>query len=297
VQIGGTTLFTFNFLTFNFLKGGEIFMPVTTVTSFSGDIQMGPTAPIIDILYINKYIDRLKEAAPLIKARLDDVIPNDAAYQARLVTPAVERFANVLNPAYVSDSGRTSTVMNALREAKLAKGYNKWSAGIEAAFATEGGIAEKKFKEAVQTKSVGWTESMSAGVIPSTGTGKRGKGPMVFIPRFLLDRYDWDKIIPAGWAHQDGFDIVKDGQKPQFIAAVSGLLVASIGAMWLVGSDTVAAAYINNQLKDTMNAFVDTTKANEFAAPDASPTSSLILSLATAPDVVHVACVIRTGTP
>ena len=77
--------------------------------------------------------DILKAKRDKIKARLSEVIPDEAAYQSRVAEVATEEFSNVLNPAYPKTE-------RALRKYKIKvkKGGSAWLSNVESAFA-EGG--------------------------------------------------------------------------------------------------------------------------------------------------------------
>ena len=61
--------------------------------------------------------------------------------------------------------------------------------------------------------------------------------------------------------------------------------------------DSATLALANGRLVTAFNGLIDPARANDFATPDASPTSSIILSQGMGAGVLHVKCVVRLGTP
>ncbi|RKY29424.1 MAG: hypothetical protein DRP74_08840 [Candidatus Omnitrophota bacterium] len=77
--------------------------------------------------------DILKAKRDKIKARLSEVIPDEAAYQSRIAEVATEEFSNVLNPNYY----KTERAFRKFK-IKVKKGGSAWLSNVESAFA-EGG--------------------------------------------------------------------------------------------------------------------------------------------------------------
>lgn len=271
-------------------------MPVTTVTSFSGDIQfmLGTTQVPPDIAA--SWATQLKASVSKINRNRTAIIPDGASFVSKIAVPSAAAFSGVLNPAYTNPkTQKTAAVSTAEQQAKLARAFDSWLAGINYMFGTQGGVEGKNFLDIVTAKADNWAANFGNYVYPAVGTNTTVKGPAIFIPRFLTNYPNAKDILPAGWTAAGPRDIFTASMAPQIRAALTGLLTQSFQTAVVTGFDAAVLTAINAKLVVALNGYLNAGVANQFAVPDAPPTSSLIISQG-AQDIVHVACVVRTGT-
>jgi hypothetical protein len=274
-------------------------MPITTVTSFEGDIQAGYAAPWPPADLTANWQDGTLGKAGKMIANINVRVPDESAYVARLATPAITEFAGVLDGAYVSKRQVPNAVSLAKRVAKLNAGYAKWRAGLDAMFATEGGVTAKRFKDTIISKTDNWAKNFAAFGMPFVGAKKlsTGKGPAIFIGMFLTNDRRALTIIPAGWTIGTPTDICLPGQENRYLALLTGLLTQMMQFAVVSNFDAAVLTIANDKLVQGFNALNDLTKANVFASPDAPPKSSCILSSGGGAGILHVKAVIRIGAP
>src|SRR5512137_2944090 len=103
-------------------------MPVTTETSFEGDILAGIGAPTISSETKTKWQTNLINAGPQILAKATAKMPDESGYLHNLVSPSVSKWAPIataLDDAdFVSKKGKTAPVIVATRTAKMQSSYD-----------------------------------------------------------------------------------------------------------------------------------------------------------------------------
>jgi len=102
-----------------------------------GEIKPGELPENIDVDIANDWADILTAKRDKIKARLNEVIPDESAYLSRIAEVAEAEFTNVLNPNYY----KTARALRKFR-VKVRKGGSAWLSNVASAFA-EGGRFEK----------------------------------------------------------------------------------------------------------------------------------------------------------
>jgi len=110
-----------------------------------GEIKPSELPENIDVDIANDWYDILTAKRDKIATRLNEVIPDEAAYQSRIAEVATAEFENVLNPNYYKTE-------RALRKFKIKvkRGGSAWLNNVASAFAEGGrfeqGVAANKDK-------------------------------------------------------------------------------------------------------------------------------------------------------
>ena len=216
----------------------------------------------------NKWSDNLGNSAQLMLDRQMAKMPTDGAFFDILANPSTNEYANVLNPAYRSKGGRTTEVIKALRQKKLAGSFSKWVSKLTEKL----GNGATAFKAAVANAKDWWALKMGATTLRFTGDKVRGRGPATVATAFMVG-----EAHATGWLaegdYQDGapYDIARDGEEPVLKAALEQRLVQSGLFADYAGTDSVRLAQntlnasVLNGLRDILkcDAFVLTTGADK----------------------------------
>lgn len=272
-------------------------MAVETVTTFEGDILAGYAAPWPPPDLTANWQDGMLGKTEKMIANFNHKIPDESAYVAEIATPAITEFVDVLDVDYVSKRQVPNAVSLAKRVAKLNAGYAKLRAGLDAMYATEGGVTAKKFKDTVIAKTENWAKNFAAFGMPFVGAKKlsTGKGPAIFIGMFLTNDRRALAIKPAGWTIGTPTNICLPGQQNRYLALLTGLLTQMMQFAVVTNFNEDVLDIANDKLVEGFNALNNVAVANAFASPDAPPNSSCILSGTPGTNLLHVKAIIRTG--
>lgn len=270
-------------------------MAVKTITKFSGNIVTGAAAPGLPSLYSGKWSRQIKGSVDEIIGGLNRTVPDALSYQDQVVSKSVAKFAPVINPGFVSKKGANAASIIANHATKLTTSYDKYKVGRDKAFGTVDGVPGKNFKDAVDAGESNWERNVAAYSLPFTGSNASGKGPMIFIQEFLTGDLNSAKTLPAGWTADSACNIIEPGMENNFKPMVCGLLTQVMSQAAKANFTPAVLEGANAKLVKALNALLNTAVANRFAAPDASPNSSLILSAGEAEGILHVECIVRMG--
>ena len=269
---------------------------MSIIANFSGNIPTGGLAPKLTTEQQTKWSTNIKAAVSEIANSVENKIPDEQRYQSKVVESSVANWNAMYDRSFVSKKLRPASVVIATRTNKLTASYNKYKTGLKKAYATQEGIEAKNFKDSVDANAPAWAQNVAAYGMPFTGSGKSGKGPVVFIQNFLTGNPNYIKSLQSGWTYDGLVNIVQPGTENAFKAMVAGFLTQMMNFASTTNFDPSTLNDANAKIVTIMNALLNTDVANLFAAPDASPNSSLILSAGESVDLLHIECIVRFGT-
>lgn len=195
-------------------------------------------------------------ATTKIKSRWDAVAHDAGDWNSNVASPSNVRWAPMLNPDFVSRSGRIAAEINGQQYAKLAAAHANAVAAHDAQFADDAAL----FKAAVEAKKDNWSRGVGP-TLSITGNrhgGRRGPGVLAVLvltndPTFQRDLGPGDILV--GSTNPDP-PFVNPTIRQQFKAALMGILTQG-GVFVLKGVMTVDA--INARLDTLLTGFLDTT--------------------------------------
>ncbi|MBI4834244.1 MAG: hypothetical protein HY811_05445 [Planctomycetes bacterium] len=133
-----------------------------------------------------KWSDVLQTVASLINDRRNSKIPDEAAFQNKVVETSNQAWANVFNSAYRSKSGKTYDMMKNAHDQNLQQSYNQWNDKLNRMFETVDGVVAKRFKDVVSFAKKFWSEAIGKGVLRLTGDKRRDSGAATIATHWLI---------------------------------------------------------------------------------------------------------------
>jgi len=169
----------------------------------------------------DRWFDGLVNNAMRIFDRVSAKIGHNNAYQQEMVEPSTNAWANVINPAYRSKSGRTAREIKATKHSQMKEAFNRWYQQLQKAFANNG----EYFKAQVANAKSWWAEKM-AKTLRMTGDRVRGRGPSA-VAAFLLAGDSRATNWIRGGNYMDGkpYSIARVGEESTLKAAIQQRLV------------------------------------------------------------------------
>jgi hypothetical protein len=124
--------------------------------------------------------------APLTNARRKAKIPDEDAYQKKIVELANQSWAGVINPAFRSKSGRTYEDIKGAHDTNLQKSFKQWTGKLDQAYATVDGVEAKRFKDQIQATKDFWSKKVGDKSLRLTGDSIRGEGAATIAVHWLI---------------------------------------------------------------------------------------------------------------
>ncbi|MFH1227277.1 MAG: hypothetical protein V1701_05165 [Planctomycetota bacterium] len=217
-----------------------------------------------------RWRDNLKNAAQTLFDRLQAKIPDDGTYINQMVTPANKAYRSMLNPAFVSRSGRTADRITEAHAKNMGKRFAKWFSNLGKAFDTIGGVTAKLFKDKVDASIDNWASEMGDKTIRLTGDKVRGLGVAPVTTFYLVgDERAGGWIQSGDTADGAPYNITSDLERTALKAAILQRLVQ--GGMMVINAEYQDAVIVE---QNTINASLltklrDDTKCDAFVAAPA----------------------------
>ena len=137
-----------------------------------------------------RVIDQWAEAFKLNALRIAEkrrkAIPNEERYKSRLAKPSNVKFSPFVNPAFVSETGRTASGILSSHQANLDMSFLKYQAALDFVFATVDGEVAKRFKEMIDAKRQAFSHGLAQRTLPFTGVKAEELGPAPIAARWLV---------------------------------------------------------------------------------------------------------------
>jgi hypothetical protein len=241
-----------------FTKHFELKLYVPATWEVSGDMPL-------------RWRDNLKNAAQYLFDRLTAKIPDDGTFINRVATPASQAYRSLLNPAYISKSGRTADDISNSHATNMGRKFSQWLTNLTKAFATVDGVQAKVFKEKVDAAIDRWAIAVGDKSVRLTGDKIRGRSVAPIAAFYLVG----DKRA-SGWIREEDLadgtptNITSDLQRTALKAAVMQRLLQ--GGMMVInsGSNPAVIAKQNDINAELLTMLKDPTRCDAFVATPAS---------------------------
>jgi len=205
-----------------FTKKFELKLYVPATWEVSGDMPV-------------RWRDNLKNAAQYLFDRLTAKIPDDGTYISKMATPAGKAYRSVLNPTYISKSGRTFEGMTDAQATNMGRKFNQWLDNLTKAFAEVDGIKAKSFKEKVDAAIDRWAIEVGDKTIRLTGDKIRGRSVAPVAAFYLVgDERASGWIKEGDFADGTPYNITSDLQRTALKAALMQRILQ--GGMMVINS-------------------------------------------------------------
>jgi hypothetical protein len=203
-----------------------------------------------------RWAESLTANAQRVYDRMMEVLSSEGKFTSRLVEPASQKWRKMLDPAFVSESGRSGASVIQYHYKKLAESFTKFMEKYGQAFATVDGVFAKWFKDQVNNAKDRWAIAVANGTLRLTGDRIRG----LVVPQVAY----WMTGDPKAnkmTEHMENigggnpYDFTKSGIRQQFRSAVTGLLVSA--GMNIIRADMEAGilAAENARLVELANSY------------------------------------------
>jgi 6-pyruvoyl-tetrahydropterin synthase len=133
-----------------------------------------------------RWRDNLKNAAKYMYDRLMAKIPDDGTFISEMATRASRAYRSLIDPAFVSKSGRTAGDIKDAHAKNLGRKFNQWVTNLTKSFATVDGVDAKSFKEKVDAAINNWANAVADKSIRLTGDKIRGRSVAPIAASFLI---------------------------------------------------------------------------------------------------------------
>jgi hypothetical protein len=206
-----------------------------------------------------KWAETLTANAQRIYDRMLEVLPDEGTFQSRVAEVSNQKWKGMIDPGFVSQSGRSKANIQRAHYKGLASVYSKFMEMYQKAFATVDGVFAKLFKDKVNNSKDRWAIGVANSILRITGDKIRG----MVLPQaayWLTGDAKANKMT----AHMEiigggPYDFTKAGLKQQFRAAFTNLLVSSCSNIFKADMEAGELTAQNTRLIDLANSFRDST--------------------------------------
>ena len=212
------------------------------------------------------WADSVKRKGPRTFAKIKDIIATPQDYMDKIADPAAFAYRNVINPAFVSKSGRTAQKIRNAQRANIMRAYGKFQTKLEHAFETVDEEQTKRYNEKVDQSKDTFSEGMADRTMRFTGDRVTGLGIAPRAGKWLSgenirvrSEYDYVAGTPV--------NIAIAGLKSQLKSALVPRLVQSGIAIVHSQMDSTIIADENTLINQLLSALRDSTVYEEFVQP------------------------------
>ena len=219
-------------------------------------VSLGPAGDMPD-----RWLEGMLNNTERMHDRMLEVISDEGTFQDRLAEVSTQKWRKMIDPAFVSEAGKSQVNIIRFQYKKLAESFAKYVEKYGRAFATVDGVFAKWYKEQVTAAKDRWAIAVSNGTLRFTGDKVRG----MVVPQIGY----WMTGDPKAnkfTAHVEvvggaPYDFTKSGLRKQFRSAVTNLLISA--GMYILKADMDAGeiAAQNTRLVDLANSLRDSTVA------------------------------------
>jgi len=203
----------------------------------------------------DRWVEGMLNNAERMFDRWMEVLSSEGKFQDRVAEVASQKWRKMIDPAFVSEAGKSGDDVIRFHYKKLADAFTKLVERYGSAFATVDGVFGKFFKDRVIGAKDRWAIAVSNGTLRLTGDKIRG----MVVPQVTY----WmtgDPKASKFTAHVEliggsPYDFTKGGLRKQFRSAITNLLVSA--GMYILRADMDAGAIAaqNARLVDLANSF------------------------------------------
>ncbi|MFH0887727.1 MAG: hypothetical protein V1871_00775 [Planctomycetota bacterium] len=183
-----------------------------------------------------RWKENLKNAAPYMFDRIQAKIPDDGTFINEMVTPANKAYRGLLNPSFISKSGRSADGIGNAQGKNMGNKFSKWLKGLQDSFGEVNGVPAKAFKDKIDASIDNWANAVADKTIRLTGDKIRGRGVTPITALYLVG-----DTRATSWTKQgdlsDGapYNITLDTERTAVKAAVQQRLLQ--GGMMVINSE------------------------------------------------------------
>jgi hypothetical protein len=218
-----------------------------------------------------RWRDNLKNAASYLYDRLVAKIPDDGTFIKDMVTPANKAYRGLLNPTFVSKSGRTADGISNAHAKNMGKRFSRWMGNLTKMFTEANGVTAKGFKDKVDAAIDFWAGEMADKTLRLTGDKIRGRGVAPIASFFLVgDTRATSWVKQGDIADGEPYSITAETERTALKAAIQQRLIQ--GGMMVINSEFQDSTIV---AENTVNAALltklrDLAKADAFVATPAA---------------------------
>lgn len=207
----------------------------------------------------DRWVEGMVNNTERIHDRLLEVLSDEGTFQSKLAEVSNQKWKKMVDPTFVSESGKSGANIVRFHYKKLAESFAKFVEKYGRAFTTVDGVFGKFFKDQVTNAKDNWAIAVSNGSLRFTGDKIRG----MVVPQIVY----WltgDPKANRFTEHVENiggggpYDFTKSGLRKQFRSAITNLLISA--GMYILKADMDAGeiAAQNARLVDLANSFRDT---------------------------------------
>jgi len=183
-----------------------------------------------------RWKENLKNAAQFLYDRLVAKIPDDGTFINEMVTPSNKAYRGLLNPAFVSKSGRTAEGIGNAQAKNMERRFTRWFSHLAKAFAEVDGVPAKVFKEKVDAAIDNWALEVADKTMRLTGDKIRGRSVAPIGAFYLVGDERAQGWLRAGdFADGAPYNIASDLERTAIKAAIQQKLIQ--GGMMVINSE------------------------------------------------------------
>ncbi|MEW6025895.1 MAG: hypothetical protein AB1599_01180 [Planctomycetota bacterium] len=203
----------------------------------------------------DRWLEGVLNNAQRLYDRWQEVMSDEGTFQSIVAEVATQKWRKMIDPSFVSDSGKSGADVIRFQYKNLADVFAKLRERYEEAFATKDGVFGKFFKDRVIKAKDRWAIAVSNGTLRFTGDKIRGR-VVSQLPYWMTGDPKASKFTQHVEVIGGGpYDFTKAGLRNQFRSAITNLLVSA--GMYILKADMDAGAIAaqNTRLVDTANSF------------------------------------------
>lgn len=238
-----------------------------------------------------KWSQNTKDNVNKLIANLQAIVPDTTAYGDNLVTPAVQKWANFVNPAFVSKKGETAADITNKMAAGMASAASKYLNNVKEVLDNGGAL----YKAAVDAKQANWANPLGGAasyLFPVTGSHGTGLTVIPFTLFALTGQSKAMRMLGDTPIKGNIINIVKPGLESSFRAAMNGLLIQMYKKFY---RQPQTADVINAKIALLANTYINPAVCNAFVYPAVPASSALYYARGGGNN--QLCCQIVSGTP
>ena len=218
-----------------------------------------------------KWAQNTKDNVNKLITNLQAIVPDTSAYGENIVNPAVQKWANFVNPAFVSNNGETAADITHKMAAGMTRAAAKYLNNVKQVLDNGGAL----YKAAVDAKQANWANPLggeASYVLPVTGSHGTGLQAVPFTLFALTGKSKAMRMLGDTPINGNVINIVKPGLESAFRAALNGLLIQMYKKFYLRPQEPDA---VNNKIALLANTYVNPAVCNAFVYPVVPDSSAL----------------------
>ncbi|MBI4835037.1 MAG: hypothetical protein HY811_09510, partial [Planctomycetes bacterium] len=189
-----------------------------------------------------------------------DSIPDEVTYLSKIAEPSEQAFRSVLNPAFISRSGKDLNSINITQAYKSKNAWKKYKRNWAHQFETVDGVPAKRFKDSVKAAEDTFAEKISGSTLAFTGLKSLESGPIRIAVYWLtgdpkgrgLLRQADRIIVPS-----EPFNITKVEQRNSLRSLVNSRLIQSGMAIMHASLSMPVITAMNTLDNSLIQGFID----------------------------------------